>query len=84
MANNAQVDLWDFDPFELERVTQGHPLVTLGAHLFTVKYNFFSRLAFSKVTPAHPEHQRQSPRLTTVYLCRSTIRCYLGHGRASP
>ncbi len=49
IATHKQVDQWDFDPFELDRVTQGHPLVTLSAYLFSTKYNFFSRFAFSKV-----------------------------------
>ncbi|CAM9626484.1 unnamed protein product, partial [Laminaria digitata] len=44
----AKVDHWDFDPFELERVTQGHPLVTLSGYLFAVKYNFFVCFEFSK------------------------------------
>ncbi|CAN0422294.1 unnamed protein product, partial [Hapterophycus canaliculatus] len=42
------VDQWDFDPFELEEVSQGHPLVALGGYLFSVKYNFFSCFAISK------------------------------------
>ncbi|CAM9374223.1 unnamed protein product [Ectocarpus sp. 12 AP-2014] len=44
----AKVDQWDFDPFELEEVTQGHPLVTLSGYLFAVKHNLFSCFAFSK------------------------------------
>lgn len=44
-----QVDQWDFDPFELEEVTQGHPLVALSTYLFTVKYNLFACFPFSKV-----------------------------------
>ena len=48
-----QVDHWDFDPFELEEVTQGHPLVTLSGYLFGVKYNFFARFEFSKVGMVH-------------------------------
>lgn len=46
---NYQVDDWDFDPFELDTATQGHPIVTLGAYLFEVKYNFFSCFGLSKV-----------------------------------
>lgn len=49
IATHTQVDQWDFDPFELDRVTQGHSLVTLSVHLFSTKYNLFSRFAFSKV-----------------------------------
>eukprot|EP00904_Undaria_pinnatifida_P007165 jgi/Undpi1/3579/HiC_scaffold_16.g06951.m1 len=44
----GKVDCWDFDPFELEEVTQGHPLVTLSGYLFAVKYNFFACFDFSK------------------------------------
>lgn len=59
-ANDRQVDDWDFDPFELDTVTQGHPMVTLGAYLFEAKYNFFSSFGLSK---ARPGGQLPAPRL---------------------
>lgn len=53
LANNClQVDQWDFDPFELEEVTHGHPLVALSTYLFTIKYNLFACFPFSKVRAA--------------------------------
>lgn len=52
LANNYQVDQWDFDPFELEEVTHGHPLVALSTYLFTIKYNLFACFPFSKVRAA--------------------------------
>ncbi|CAN0081016.1 unnamed protein product, partial [Scytosiphon promiscuus] len=55
-ARLMQVDQWDFDPFELEDVSQGHPLVTLVGYLFSVKYNFFSCFAISKASACLPPH----------------------------
>lgn len=55
-TNDNQVDQWDFDPFELEEVTQGHPLVALSSYLFTVKYNLFSCFTFSKVRARATSH----------------------------
>eukprot|EP00903_Cladosiphon_okamuranus_P015616 g14420.t1 len=44
----AKVDQWDFDSFELEEVTRGHPLAALSTYLFVAKYNLFACFPFSK------------------------------------